>query len=149
MYTCMAAVLFMFAAAGMAPNDAYAAEVSLQLTVDGINLREGRIVIAVFADAKSYNNEGKMVGKAAVKADGGAITVFFTKLESGPCAIKIYHDVNENGALDSNLLGLPIEPFGFSNGAPAHFGSPDFDKAKFTLLEGINSHHITLINTGG
>jgi uncharacterized protein (DUF2141 family) len=43
------------------------------------------------------------------------------------------HDVNKNGELDKNALGIPKEGFGFSNDAAGTFGPPGFDKAKFIL----------------
>ncbi len=43
------------------------------------------------------------------------------------------HDANGNGKLDSNMMGIPKEGFGFSNDATGSFGPPGFDEAKFNL----------------
>ena len=45
----------------------------------------------------------------------------------------IFHDVNNNGKLDKNLLGVPTEPYGFSNNARSKWGPPKYDTAKFQL----------------
>ena len=41
------------------------------------------------------------------------------------------HDEDDDGALDTNLFGVPSEPFDFSNDARARFGRPDFAEAAF------------------
>jgi uncharacterized protein (DUF2141 family) len=37
-----------------------------------------------------------------------------------------------NGKLDTNVLGIPTEGYGFSNDAWAWFGAPSFKAASFT-----------------
>lgn len=46
-------------------------------------------------------------------------------------AVIVSHDLNANGKLDRNLLGIPSEPYGFSNNPSTRFGPPGFDKASF------------------
>ena len=43
------------------------------------------------------------------------------------------HDVNGNDALDSNIVGMPTEPYGFSNNAQGSFGPPAWQDARFAL----------------
>jgi uncharacterized protein (DUF2141 family) len=35
--------------------------------------------------------------------------------------------VNDNGKLDKNFIGIPKEPYGFSNDKAGSFGPPDFE----------------------
>lgn len=49
------------------------------------------------------------------------------RLPSGPYAVRVFHDINANGELDKNLMGMPTEPYGFSNDARATFGSPKLE----------------------
>jgi uncharacterized protein (DUF2141 family) len=55
----------------------------------------------------------------------------FESLNFGNYAIKVFHDENSNGELDSNFLGIPSEDYGFSNNASAWFGPPSWEKATF------------------
>ena len=49
-------------------------------------------------------------------------------------AIAVFHDINDNGILDKNALGIPLEPYGFSRNARARFTSaPPFEDAKIEL----------------
>jgi uncharacterized protein (DUF2141 family) len=47
----------------------------------------------------------------------------------------VVHDQNNNLKLDTNFLGLPKEPYGFSNN-PKVVGKPSFDAVKFKLDTG-------------
>jgi len=44
----------------------------------------------------------------------------------------MYHDLNSNDELDKNFLGIPTEPYAFSNNARG-FGLPPYKKAMFKL----------------
>ncbi len=45
----------------------------------------------------------------------------------------MFQDENGNQDLDTNLLGLPSEHYGFSNDAMGVFGPPSFEKAAFKV----------------
>lgn len=53
----------------------------------------------------------------------------------GTYAIAISQDVNGNGKQDTNWIGIPKEPYGFSNNAKGKMGPPDFEDAKFELTK--------------
>lgn len=44
-----------------------------------------------------------------------------------------YHDLDANGQLNNNLMGLPSEPYGFANNARGSFGPPSFQAASVAL----------------
>lgn len=52
---------------------------------------------------------------------------------AGEYAIHVMHDLNGNGELDSNLVGMPNGPWGMSNNARGNFGPSKFDDAKPSL----------------
>ena len=56
---------------------------------------------------------------------GGA----FAGLAAGRYVIKSFADENGNEKLDTNLVGLPTERYGFSNDAKGRMGPPSFDAA--------------------
>ena len=45
----------------------------------------------------------------------------------------MYHDENGNGEFDQGFLGIPLEDYGFSNGASGFLGPPSFSDAAFPL----------------
>jgi uncharacterized protein (DUF2141 family) len=67
------------------------------------------------------------------KADGGVVRMRIAGLATGTYAIKIFHDTDDDSVLDTNWLGIPTEPYGFSNDAMGTFGPPSFEQARFTV----------------
>jgi len=49
----------------------------------------------------------------------------------GVYAMAIYQDVNSNGKIDKNLIGIPTEPYAFSNNYHPRIKAPGFDNCKF------------------
>ena len=65
---------------------------------------------------------------AASKAIDGVVTCRFEGLVDGRVAVSVRHDVDDNGKLDTNAVGFPKEPYGFSRDAPLRtFGPPRFE----------------------
>ena len=95
-----------------------------------------------------YKASDKWMGKstairttAAVKA---GVSVTFNDLAEGEYAVSLFIDENSNNKLDSNGVGIPIEPYAFSNDASGSFGPPSFDKAKFSVGKDDKKHVITI-----
>jgi uncharacterized protein (DUF2141 family) len=49
--------------------------------------------------------------------------------------VTVYHDVNDNGKLDTNWIGIPKEPVGVSNNLRPRLGPPRFSESSFTISE--------------
>lgn len=91
---------------------------------------DGKAMIAIYNSEKSYNSN--TVFKAFIlKIKDGVAEQTFSNIPFGSYAVKTYHDENENGELDTNFLGIPMEDYGFSNNADGTFGPPDFEEAMF------------------
>lgn len=57
------------------------------------------------------------------------------QLPPGDWAVAITQDLNNNDKVDKNLLGIPTEPFAFSNNVRPRLAPPAFDDCKFTVRE--------------
>ncbi|TWX66539.1 DUF2141 domain-containing protein [Colwellia sp. C1TZA3] len=55
----------------------------------------------------------------------------FINIPTGTYALAVIHDENMDGKLDTNLLGVPTEGYGFSNTTIDEFGAPAFSAARF------------------
>lgn len=56
-------------------------------------------------------------------------------LPKGQYSITAFHDLNGNEKLDLNFLGIPTEPFGFSNDARSMLKKPDIEERLINLNE--------------
>jgi uncharacterized protein (DUF2141 family) len=115
---------------------------NLIVTIDGVRSNAGEVLIGVYQTADGFKRAidssatvsallpqaWRIVG-ASLRAKAGSQSVIFTGLAPGRYAVIAFHDENDNGLLDANALGVPIEGFGFSNHAQAFLSAPSFDAA--------------------
>src|SRR6187455_3529656 len=65
----------------------------------------GTVRVALCPDQDAYDSErGCMLHSVAAK--GGTVVVTFNGLVPGNWAVKVFHDQNDNGVLDTDWLGL-------------------------------------------
>ncbi len=109
----------------LTPLGAYATDLSLRI----INApTSSTIHVALFDSPDAYAGKKALVSKK-LPAQAEATELIFPGLAPGRYAVRVSADENGNAALDTNLLGILIERYGFSNNAKANFGPPDFDAA--------------------
>jgi uncharacterized protein (DUF2141 family) len=106
---------------------------NLTVLVTGLESSEGQVIIAVIDSAEAYDAEDRAVRDARPAPAGGTASATFEDLPLGDYAVKVFHDENGNGKLDTNFVGIPKERFGFSNNAMGRFGPPDFEQSRFSL----------------
>ena len=107
----------------------------LQIEVHGVRSDAGRLFVAVHAphEGGKFPDEGGMYAGLNQQAREGAIRFVFRDLPAGRYAVNAFHDENGNGELDTNVLGIPKEGYGFANDPPANFGPPSFEEAAVTV----------------
>lgn len=104
----------------------------LEVRVIDFKNSEGHVVGAVFNSDKTFLNKPVRSIVLPVQ-ESREVTSTFSKLPPGQYAISIYHDKNSNKKLDTNILGIPIEDYGFSNNAKGKFGPPQFKQCMLNL----------------
>ena len=105
----------------------------LTIEVSGISPDRGKIYVAVYDRQDTFPTAGQQRTGQILEATGQRLTVHFRDLPPGQYAAVAYQDLNGNGKLDKNFLGIPKEPYGFSNGARGSAGPPKFTAAAVTL----------------
>ena len=114
----------------------------LRITVEGIRSPQGTILIGLYDSLESFTraielsdkdgflNDPDRFAAVALRANTAMKSaVVLTNLDPGPYAIILFHDENGNGKLDKNALGVPTEPYGFSNNVRGFLGPPSFEEA--------------------
>jgi len=114
----------------------------LSIKVDGARGDGGAIRVALFDSADSFLKRPLQIASAPV-SEGGA-TLALKDLAAGQYAIAVYHDANDDGRLDQNMMGIPIEANGFSNDALGHMGPPTFEAARIDLPPDGSAIRVTL-----
>ena len=117
---------------------------SLTVSFEGVSKREGVVLLALFDSKAAYDANTGPVRTLNLPAAGGDFAVTLAGLPPGVYAVKSFHDRDANGKMNFNPLGMPLEPYGFSNNARAPFGPPSWRRAAFEIRPGPNSQAIRL-----
>jgi uncharacterized protein (DUF2141 family) len=104
----------------------------LVVTVNDVDVHTGQLKMAVFDSADAWNGKARAIAQQARPATAASIEFRFADLPGGTYAISVMHDENDNGALDSNFLGMPTEGYGFSND-PQVMRKATFEEAAFEV----------------
>ena len=109
---------------------------SLAINITDIKSGEGRIIIAVHADARSYNTLDDSAAYAAIvmKPNGDSAGVTLNMVKPGFYAVTLFHDANNNGAFDFDG-DRPLEGYGIS-GAKHALDEPSFRRARLEVKPG-------------
>ena len=118
--------LSLAAAALLAPLGALAADLHLSV-VDG-PAAPTQLYVALFDSAQNYDSN-KTLAAQIVQMKAGTAKLSFPGLAPGRYALRVFADENGNGKLDTNLMGMPTERYGFSNDAKGNRAAPGFDAA--------------------
>ncbi len=106
---------------------------TLVVTVQDIRNSDGEIHISLYNSADDFLVDGQMAATQSRSARKGEVRFVFANLKPGTYAAAAYHDENRSGEFDTNFIGIPREGYGFSNGAKASLGPPDFEEASVPL----------------
>lgn len=100
----------------------------IEIAVDKGN--KGQMVVGLYNSPSQWLQ--KVYQGAIAPIEHGVAKVVFEGLPQGAYAISVFHDADGDGRLKT-FLGIPTERTGASNNAPARFGPPRWEDAKFEV----------------
>ncbi len=106
---------------------------TLTVVITNVPKSEGTIMLQVMSGEAEFRGETGAIASVMQRAAAGEMSFTTTSLPAGEYALRVMHDVNNNGELDANFVGMPTEPWAFSNNAMGNFGPPKWQDVKFTL----------------
>ena len=104
--------------------------ISLDIEITDLNSNKGMINVLISDESKN-----EIASATFIKVKGLKAEVSFDSIYPGKYAIQFYHDENQNGKLDMNLIGIPKESYGSSNDVKPVLGPPKFEKMLLNLTE--------------
>ena len=127
-------------------SNSFSEEANLKINILNLD-KPGVLYLSVCQDKKSFErivkeSEEKNCIRASEEMNhqNSQTTV---KLPFGEHAITLFVDFNGNKKIDKNFLGIPKEPYGFSNNVIGNMSAPTFDQAKF-VISGPTTQNIKL-----
>ncbi len=119
------------------------AQVPVRLKIENVEKNGGKIYVSIFNSESSYKARVSYIS-FSLNVDNEKVIRDLT-LPAGQYVFSIYQDTNGNEKLDTNLIGIPKEKFGFTNydgkSAPG-----SFNRHKIEIDEGKIELNIRLYN---
>ncbi|MDT0651955.1 DUF2141 domain-containing protein [Autumnicola edwardsiae] len=110
------------------------AQNKIQVEITNCKSDQGFVLVALHNTEDSFLKEEFLGRKSEI--NGEKVVVEFGNVPDGIYAISLFHDEDANGEMNTNFIGLPKENYGVSNNAPANFGPPKWNDAKFEVKNG-------------
>lgn len=108
--------------------------ITLNVEIDNVKVAKGKLLIAIYKPSEKFGGGAAAItNMLEVRSTGGQTASF--DIEPGQYALALYHDVNSNGVLDKNFMGIPKEPYGFSRNFRPKFSAPSFKDCSFQVTE--------------
>lgn len=93
------------------------------IEVHNVRPQQGMLMVAAYGEAENFNKKPLSLQQVRPESDKVRVAVCGA---SGPAiAVSLFQDINGNGKLDTNVLGIPNEPWGAS-GKPSAFEAPSW-----------------------
>ena len=116
------------------PAAAPAAETaSVTVKVSALVSTSSTVKLYFYNTRAGFLKRGQWAFSKSVKPEGKDEITLPVDLPKGEWAVAITQDLNNNDKVDKNFLGIPIEPYAFSNNIHPTLAAPDFNECKFTV----------------
>ncbi|HSH52534.1 MAG TPA: DUF2141 domain-containing protein [Bacteroidales bacterium] len=112
----------------------------LTIIIDNIEVFEGDIRVGIFNTSENFLKQGFTFKKSKIAVKNTNETIIIDDLPRGEYAFILYHDKNADGKMNRNFIGIPKEPFAFSNNVKPKLAKPTFKECKFSLEENLVLH---------
>jgi len=114
------------------PPPAVAPE-TVQVVITNLASTHSVVWINFYNAPEKFLKEGQHALHLAVRPDGKTELTLPVALAPGEWAVALTQDTNDNEKFDKNFLGIPTEPYAFSNNVRPHIAAPTFQECKFIV----------------
>ena len=122
-----------------------AAHTPLTLIIKNLESADAPIIVGLYGTDNKFPDPKDQMKEYHFKPHGKEHVAKITDLKFGVYAMAIYQDVNSNGKIDKNLIGVPTEPYAFSNNYKPTVKAPAFKNCKFDYDSKSNTVTMTMI----
>lgn len=105
----------------------------LTVEVTDLENNDGVLQYGLYNNSDKFPIVGETLKMVRVKTSSASRKYTFKNLPKGNYAVAIYQDENNNDNCDKNFLGVPIEPYAFSNDIRPKLSAPSFKDCSFML----------------
>ncbi len=111
---------------------AFTQAASLDVRIEGLRSTEGHLLFALTDSAAAWDGDAEARARVRQPVKASTEVVRVDDLPPGSYAVQVVHDANDNGRMDTNVIGMPTENYGFSQN-PNVMRKARFEEARFEL----------------
>lgn len=100
------------------------AQTCVRVEVHNVRPQQGMLMVAAYTDAETYNK--KPLTLMQLRPDQDRVHFEVCGATGPALALSVFQDLDGNQKLDTNLIGIPSEPWGAS-GKPSSFEAPRWE----------------------
>lgn len=109
----------------------------LTIKVENIEIVDGYIRIGIFNASDTFLKKSSTFKKYKIAVKDRTERIIIDDLPKGEYAFILYHDKNSDGKMNRKFIGIPKEPYGFSNNIRPKLSKPTFEECKFLLEDNL------------
>ncbi|MCD4828062.1 MAG: DUF2141 domain-containing protein [Candidatus Cloacimonetes bacterium] len=110
------------------------AQATLTIEVSGVRSDDGMVMMSLLSGEDSFKNgQGEAFFQAHAAIENGRVVFVIEDVPPGVYAIRVMHDENGNGKMDTNWIGIPKEGYGASNNPKPRMGPPRWKDCHFEV----------------
>lgn len=123
----------------------FSQDIQHTVIVKNLENKQGVLYLGWYKDPGTFRKNDKAIYRKRIEVNHQTeIIVWFTNIPEGKYAIAVFLDENDNYKLDTNLLGIPSEKYGFSNNTLPALRPATFKESVFELTHQEMIIHIKL-----
>ncbi len=119
--------------------------VPLTVTIGNLKSPDAPVIVSFYTPQNKFLDLYDQK-KYQFKPKNGKLSEKITDLPYGVYAIAIFEDLDSDGKIGKNMLGIPTEPYAFSQNYKPKVHAPSFDDCKFDYNATKHSVSITLLH---
>jgi uncharacterized protein (DUF2141 family) len=117
----------------------------LTLLIQNLRSDTAPVVVGLYGTHNKFPSPKDQLKEYHFKPHASTLTAYIDDQQYGTYALAIYQDVNSNGKIDKNMIGIPTEPYAFSNNYKPRIKAPNFNDCKFQYDSISNTVSMTLL----
>jgi len=108
----------------------------IDVVIPNVRNLSGKIGCQLFMSADGFPRDAtRAIARTVSLAAGPTANCDFRGLKPGVYAVAVMHDENDNGVVDTNLFGAPIEGYDVSNNHTYALKPPSWEESRFLLAD--------------
>jgi uncharacterized protein (DUF2141 family) len=117
----------------------------LTLIIKNLVSGNSPVIVGLYGTKNKFPDPKDQLKEYHFISTGPDLIAKIEDMEFGTYALAIYQDVNSNGKIDKNVIGVPTEPYAFSKNYHPRIKAPSFDDCKFNYDSASNTVTMNMI----